>query len=77
MIVARVFMSGNSQAVHIPKEFRLQETEVEIFQRGDELVLRKLHRKLIDAFLLLTSMPDDFMSDGRNDSLPQEREAWC
>ena len=77
MIVARVFMSGNSQAVHIPKEFRLQETEVEIFQRGDELVLRKLHRKLTDAFLLLTSMPDDFMSDGRNDSLPQEREAWC
>jgi len=76
MIVARVFMSGNSQAVHIPKEFRLDDTEVEIFRRGDELVLRKLHRKLTDAFLLLASMPDDFMSDGRNDSLPQEREAW-
>lgn len=77
MIVARVFMSGNSQAVHIPKEFRLDDAEVEIFRRGNELVLRKLHRKLTDAFHLLASMPDDFMSDGRIDSLPQEREAWC
>lgn len=76
MMTARVFMSGNSQAVHIPKEFRLEDTEVEIFRRGDELVLRRLRRKLTGAFHLLASMPADFMEGGREDDLPQEREAW-
>lgn len=76
MTTARVFKSGNSQAVRIPREFMLDVKEVEIFRRGDELVLRKLNRTLKGAFLLLSSMPADFMQDGRNDVLPQEREAW-
>ena len=76
MITTRVFTSGNSQAVRIPREFQFDVSEVEIFQRGDELVLRRLHRKLTDAFHLLESMPIDFMQDGRNDTPPQEREAW-
>ena len=41
MAYARVFQSGNSQAVRLPKEFRLQADRVEIFRRGDELVLRE------------------------------------
>ena len=40
MAVAKVFKSGNSQAVRLPKEFRLAASEVEIFRRGDEIVLR-------------------------------------
>lgn len=50
--------------------------EVEIFRRGDEIVLRKLKRNLSDAFALLASMPADFMQEGRHDTLPQEREVW-
>lgn len=38
---AKIFKSGNSQAVRIPKEFRLEGTVVEIFKRGDELKLEK------------------------------------
>ena len=76
MMTARVFMSGNSQAVRIPREFQFDVAEVEIFQRGDELVLRKIKRDLSDAFDLLATMPNDFMQDGRMDSLPQERETW-
>ena len=34
MATARVFRSGNSQAVRLPKEFRLDSQEVEIFRRG-------------------------------------------
>ena len=37
-------MGGNSQAVRIPRAFRLDASEVEIFRRGDELVLRKLRK---------------------------------
>ena len=41
MTTARVFKSGNSQAVRLPKEFRVRSAELEIFRRGDELVLRE------------------------------------
>ena len=36
--------SGNSQAVRLPKEFRFKGKEVEIFRRGDEIVLREAER---------------------------------
>src|SRR5262245_56847072 len=39
MAIARVFRSGNSQAVRLPKEFQVKSKEVEIFRRGDEIVL--------------------------------------
>jgi len=39
MATARIFRSGNSQAVRLPKQFRLASKEVEIIRRGDELVL--------------------------------------
>ena len=74
MATARVFKSGNSQAVRLPKEFRFQGEEVEIFRRGDEVVLRESSKGLERAFWLLTSLPDDFMAKGRDDPPPQERE---
>jgi antitoxin VapB len=37
---AKIFRSGNSQAVRIPKEFQMEGTEVEIQRRGDALILR-------------------------------------
>lgn len=76
MATTRVFMSGNSQAVRIPKEFQFDTDEIEIFKRGDELVLRKRTQNLAEAFALLASMPDDFMEDSRIDAVPQLRESW-
>jgi antitoxin VapB len=38
--ISRVFMNGNSQAVRIPQEFRLDSSRVEIFRNADgDLVL--------------------------------------
>ena len=74
MTKARVFKSGNSQAVRLPKEFRFAATEVEIFRRGDEVILREHRLRPADAFGLLASLPEDFAIDGRADSVPQERE---
>jgi len=71
---ASVFQSGNSQAVRLPKEFRFNVKEVEIFRRGDEVVLRKPKRNLRRALAILQALPDDFMADGRQDSPPQDRE---
>jgi antitoxin VapB len=67
-------MSGNSQAVRLPKDFQFDVREVEIFRRGDEVVLRRVPKNLSAAFDLLASLPEDFMADGRNDTPPQSRE---
>jgi antitoxin VapB len=74
MTKARVFQSGNSQAVRLPKEFRFDVKEVEILRRGDEVILRKPRRNLARAFAALVAMPDDFMAEGRQDSPPEERD---
>ncbi len=75
MTTARVFKSGNSQAVRLPAKFRVKSKELEIFRRGDEIVLREPARGLARAFELLTSLPDDFLAEGRGDAPPQHREA--
>jgi antitoxin VapB len=74
MGTARVFRSGNSQAVRLPKQFRFKSKEVEIFRRGDEIVLREKPTNLARAFDLITSLPDDLELPDRENDLPQERE---
>ncbi len=62
MSIAKVFQSGNSQAVRLPKEFQFDVSEVEIFRRGTEVILRKKSVSGLDLFNQLTSieLPDDF-----------------
>ncbi len=69
---ARVFKSGNSQAVRLPKEFRFSSDEVEIFRRGEEVVLRENSNGMARAFELIASLPIDGLAD-EPDELPQER----
>jgi antitoxin VapB len=74
MATAKVFRSGNSQAVRLPKEFRVRSKEMEIFRRGDEIVLREKGKGLARAFEILANLPDDFFRDGRGDTPPQKRD---
>ena len=59
MASAKVFKSGNSQAVRLPKEFRFGSEEVEIFRRGEEVVLREKSRGMSRAFELIADLPID------------------
>ncbi len=74
MATARVFKSGNSQAVRLPKDFRFQSEEIEIFRRGDEVVLREKSKGMARAFELIASLPIEDLADER-DEPPQERES--
>ena len=74
MGTARVFRSGNSQAVRLPKEFRLKSKEVEIFRRGDEIVLREKDGTMARAFDLLAELPEDLELAHRSTDLPQKRK---
>ncbi len=76
MTLARVFQSGNSQAVRLPKEFRFDVDEVEIFRRGDEIVLRAVTPSATAIFDALAKLPSDFMEQGREDPPPQDRESF-
>jgi antitoxin VapB len=73
MATARVFKSGNSQAVRLPKEFRFHSKEVEIVRRGDEVILRERSKGMGRAFELIASLPIEDLADER-DTSPQERD---
>jgi len=49
MTKAAVFMSGNSQAVRLPKSFRFQGNSVKIFRLGNDVVLREESQTLAEA----------------------------
>jgi antitoxin VapB len=72
MTTAKVFRSGNSQALRLPKEFRFKGKEVEIFRRGDEVVLREKSGNMTRALELILSLPEDL--ELPQDDPPQERE---
>jgi antitoxin VapB len=61
----KVFRSGNSQAVRIPREFQLDAKEIEIIRNGDDLILRKTPGNLVRAVELLTSLSSDFFKGDR------------
>lgn len=76
-LYARVFQSGNSQAVRLPKEFRFDVEQVEITREGDAVILRpRADRRLRWSSLraaLERGLSEDFMSQGREQPRDQER----
>lgn len=76
MNTAKIFKSGNSQAVRLPKEFQFDASQVQIFRRGDEVVLKQRPRNLVRVYELLTELSDDFMEKGHEQLSVQEREAF-
>jgi antitoxin VapB len=74
-----VFQSGNSQAVRLPKAFRFTSRTVEIYRRGDEVVLRESAPNLKQALAALPRLPAELagaFDDIRDTRPPQERD-WA
>ena len=73
MKTVKVFKSGNSQAVRIPKEYQVNEEELNINKIGNTIILFprddpwKLFNKSLREF------SDDFFVDGRNQPPMQNR----
>jgi len=59
MATARIFTTGNSQAVRLPKGFRFSGQEVEIFRRGDEVVLREKACGMGRAYEIIANLDID------------------
>lgn len=75
MMTAKVFENGRSQAVRLPKECRFNTDEVAVNRIGDIVLLVPKTNKWSSFMQAIDMFSDDFMQDGRDGSLEQEREA--
>ena len=73
MKTAKIFRSGNSQAIRIPKEFQMEGNEVEILKKGRSLVLRSKKKSWEALIESLGKFTDDFMESGRKQRRLQKR----
>lgn len=72
MPTAKIFWSGNSQAVRLPKEFRIDADEVSIRRKGEQVILEPVRRQEWPAefWQAFEGMPDGFE---RPVQVPQRR----
>ena len=74
MSMARTFTTGRSQAIRIPKEYRLPDEEIFINRIGYTVTLTPVS-KLRDSFAQgLQMFTDDFMEDGRPPQIESMRD---
>ena len=72
MTTAKVFMTGRSQAVRIPKPFRFATPEVYVRRSGDSLILSPAESRTWDVFFRKHVCPD-FELDRTESQRTQER----
>ncbi|MDO8549367.1 MAG: type II toxin-antitoxin system VapB family antitoxin [Ignavibacteria bacterium] len=73
MNIAKLFNNGKSQAVRLPKAFRLKGKEAYITKVGDAIVIFPKREKWNSMIASLEKFSDDFMSE-RNQPELDKRE---
>ncbi len=72
---AKVFKTGRSQAVRIPKEYRFSCDEVFLERDGERVILTPKPRSWRDYFATARRFSDDY-PERIEDAPPQEREEF-
>jgi len=73
---AKLFQNGSSQAVRLPREYRMPGSEVKIFKKGRQVILEPIETTWDSLFESLSEFPEDFMAEGRNQPPMEERDAF-
>ena len=77
--IAKVFMSGRSQAVRLPREFRFECSEVAIRRVGRHVILSPKYESWADYWANSTRPSDDFvdavLNRGDDELALEERES--
>ena len=73
--IAKLFTTGRSQAVRLPKEFRFESSEVFIRREGNEVILSEKPASWEDFFTSSERPTDDFMTE-RVDLKAEKRELF-
>ena len=72
---AKLFTTGRSQAVRLPKAFRFEGKEVFIRKEGSRVILSEKPESWDDFFASPARVTEDFMAE-RVDLSPQKRELF-
>ncbi|MBK2029262.1 antitoxin [Francisella noatunensis] len=73
-MLTKLFKSGNSQAVRIPKEMQFKVKEVDISRVGNSIIITEIHDNWDNVFKSL-DQAHDFFDNGRDQPQIDEREA--
>ena len=71
---AAVFMSGNSQAIRLPKEFRVNSSRVTLRRVGKDIVISEKTTTMQQFLELLPHLPDAPLAP--DDGLEEPIQAW-
>ena len=74
MYTTKVFKSGNSQAVRIPKEYKIDSSELFINKIGNTIVISPKTDPWENFRESLADFSDDYFSAGRKQPKMQERK---
>jgi len=74
MYITKIFKSGNSQAVRIPKEYKIKENELFINKIGNSIIIFPKNDPWKTLKESLSDFSEDFFEDGRNQPGMQKRE---
>jgi antitoxin VapB len=75
METAKVFWSGRSQAVRLPKHFRFETSEVRIRRHGAAVILEPVARDWVWLDQVVGAVDDDFVAAANEQPIEQERPA--
>ena len=75
MNTAKLFWSGRSQAVRLPKDFRLPGDEVRIRRHGSAIILEPLSNDWAWLDAIVGALDDDFVQAVNEQPGEQERPA--
>jgi len=74
MPVAKLFLNGRSQAVRLPKEFRMPGKAVHISRDGDKVILEPIADSWDQWFDAIQRTPEGLISEDREQPPMQERD---
>ncbi len=76
MKTVKVFQSGNSQAVRIPKSYQVKDVELCINQLGSSIILSPKKDLWKNFQYSIDNFSDDLFETGREEPKMQERESF-
>ena len=74
MRTSKVFKSGNSQAIRIPKEYHIKEDEIYIQKIGNAIIIFPKNDPWAVFNESLSGFSQDFFIEGRNQPKMQKRK---
>ncbi len=75
MQTVKVFRSGNSQAIRIPKEYTINDAEMFIQKVGNSIILTSKDDIWASFRNSINNFSDDLFSEGREQPEMQDRES--